>query len=106
MALYLIHCRYGLPKIRLHFLQPTISRDVTALKFRRRQRLGAFGGPARVFVCDFFWQKYFTNGQGAFRVNLTPEVRQWHLRCTPKLKVGLHLRYKDQQNRAPRFAFY
>ena len=43
--------------------------------------------------CDFLW--LFT--QGAFRVKLTPDVRQQLHRCTPKLKDSVHLRCKDQK---------
>ena len=44
--------------------------------------------------------------QGAFHAKLTPEVRQYLLRCTPRLKVGTHLTCKDQKKCASRFAFY
>ena len=41
--------------------------------------------------------------QGVFHVELTPEVCQKLLRCTPTLKVGIHMRHKDQKNYASRF---
>ena len=37
--------------------------------------------------------------------NHNVQARSHHLRSTPKVKVGVHLRCKDQKNRARRFAF-